>query len=49
MKYEKITEHEDWKDGHDAFRIWTVNKIKSLEWEVKEVKDEIRELKREKG
>ena len=39
MKYEKIAEHEDWKDGHDAFRTWTVNKIQALEWEIKELKN----------
>ena len=40
MKYEKITYHEDWKDGHDAFRIWAKNKIESIELEVKRLKDE---------
>ena len=37
---DKIGDHEDWKDGHDAFRTWTVNKIQALEWEIKELKKE---------
>ena len=32
MRYEKITDHEDWKDGHDSFRSWAVSKIESIEY-----------------
>ena len=40
MRHERITDHEDWKDGHDSFRSWAVNKIESIEWEIKRLKNE---------
>ena len=37
---DKIGDHEDWKDGHDAFRTKVWLKIKEIEERLKRVEDE---------
>ena len=39
MKYDRITDHEDWKDGHDSFRLWAKEEFKSINRQLKEIRD----------
>ena len=42
MINDKMTEHEDWKDGMNAFRLKVWQELTKLEEEVKKIKQQIK-------
>ena len=44
MSYERITEHEDWKDGVNAFRLKVWEEMTHLQEEINKLKQQIKEV-----
>ena len=42
MTTDKLTDHEDWKDGMNAFRLKVWQELTKLEEEVKKIKQQIK-------
>ena len=43
MTHERITQHEDWKDGMDAFRLQVMETLAIVNKEIKNIKQQIKE------
>ena len=44
MSYERITEHEDWKDGMNVFRLKICEEMTHLQEEINKLKQQIKEI-----
>ena len=42
MSTDKLTDHEDWKDGMNVFRLKVWQKLTKLEEEINKIKDKIK-------
>ena len=45
---DKIGDHYDWRDGHDAFRLWAKEEFKHINEQLKELKNGRNNTTREK-
>ena len=44
MSTDKMTDHEDWKDGMNAFRLKAREEIEQLRSEINKLKQQIKEI-----